>query len=102
MALILSIRNPEQAPAGTATRFEVEGDGALIGRSANCDWNLPDPDNIVSSRHAEIRREADKWILKDISTNGTFLNGRRIPPDKYVQLNHGDKITVGTANLVMA
>ncbi|MBO4321182.1 MAG: FHA domain-containing protein, partial [Treponema sp.] len=35
------------------------------------------------------------------STNGTFLNDHRIPSDKYVELSTGDKITVGTASLVM-
>ncbi|MBO7639686.1 MAG: FHA domain-containing protein, partial [Treponema sp.] len=34
-------------------------------------------------------------------TNGTFLNDHRIPPDKYITLSTGDKITVGTATLVM-
>ena len=36
------------------------------------------------------------------STNGTFLNGHRIPPDKYVKLNPGDKITIGATTLVMS
>ena len=53
------------------------GDHIVLGRSRNCDWYLPDPSNVVSSRHCEIRREGDAWLLKDISTNGTFLNERR-------------------------
>ena len=58
---------------------------------------------LASRHHCLIQKIKDAYFLKDEnSTNGTFLNGRRIPPDKYVQLNHGDKITVGTANLVMA
>lgn len=75
MTLTLSLRSPEAAPEGVTREFTVEGDVAVIGRSKNCDWNLPDPGNIVSSRHAEIRRDGDGWVLKDISTNGTFLNG---------------------------
>ena len=75
MTLTLTLRNAETAPEGVATSFTVAGDGALIGRSRNCDWNLPDPANVISSRHCEIRRDGDAWLIRDISTNGTFLNG---------------------------
>jgi pSer/pThr/pTyr-binding forkhead associated (FHA) protein len=58
---------------------------------------------LASRHHCLIQKIKDVYFLKDEnSTNGTFLNGRRIPPDKYVQLNQGDKITVGTANLVIS
>ena len=33
-------------------------------------------------------------------TNGTLLNGVRVPAGKYVKLSRGDKITIGSANLV--
>ncbi|MBB5219757.1 MULTISPECIES: FHA domain-containing protein [Treponema] len=60
-------------------------------------------DNKLASRHhCMIQKIRDAYFLKDEnSTNGTFLNGRRIPPDKYVRLNPGDKITVGSSNLIM-
>lgn len=57
---------------------------------------------LASRRHCTIQKIRDAYFLKDDgSTNGTFLNGHRIPPDKYVKLNAGDKITVGSSNLVM-
>ena len=52
----------------------MDGPNAVIGRSRNCNWYLPDPRNAISSRHCEIRREGDAFVLKDISTNGTFVN----------------------------
>ena len=102
MSLILTIRNAEAAPEGVAPRFEVEGEGAVIGRSKNCDWNLPDPDNIVSSRHAEIRRGEGGWVLKDISTNGTFLNGSADRMAGEHVLKDGDVVAIGRYQLVAA
>lgn len=72
-----------------------------IGRSVENDIVI---DNKLASRnHALIQKIRDEFFLKDTnSTNGTFLNGRRIPPDKYVKLNPGDRITVGSVNLALA
>ena len=72
-----------------------------IGRSPECSIVI---DNKLASRfHATIQKIRDAYFLKDEkSTNGTFLNGHRIPPDKYVKLNPGDKITIGATTLVMS
>ncbi len=71
------------------------------GRSTDCDIVIDN--KLVSRRHAVIQKIRDVFFLKDEgSTNGTFLNGHRIPNDKYVKLNNGDKITVGSFNLVIS
>ena len=72
-----------------------------IGRSPECTIVV---DNKLASRvHATIQKIKDVFFIKDEnSTNGTFLNGKRIPNDKYVKLNSGDKITIGSVNLVFA
>lgn len=72
-----------------------------LGRSPDCDIVI---DNKLASRkHAVIQKIRDVYFLKDEnSTNGTFLNGHRIPNDKYVKLNSGDKITIGSFNLVIS
>lgn len=69
-----------------------------------------EPDNTVvidsklaSRHHCIIQKIRDEFFLKDEgSTNGTFLNGSRIPPDKYVKLNSGDKIRIGSSELVIS
>lgn len=72
-----------------------------IGRSADCDIVVDN--KLVSRQHAMIQKIRDAYFLKDDnSTNGTFLNDRRIPADKYVKLNPGDKITVGSISLLMS
>ena len=61
-------------------------------------------DNKLASRHhAMIQKIKDAYFIKDVgSTNGTFINGVRIPNEKYVKLNPGDKITIGNMSLVVS
>ena len=61
-------------------------------------------DNKLASRHhAVIQKIKEAYFIKDEkSTNGTFINGRKIPEGKYVKLCLGDKITIGTASLVIS
>ena len=61
-------------------------------------------DNKLASRHhALIQKIKNVYFLKDVgSTNGTFLNGTKIPSDKYVKLMPGDKITIGNMSLVIS
>jgi pSer/pThr/pTyr-binding forkhead associated (FHA) protein len=47
----------------------------------------------VSRRHAEIRSEADGYVLVDLSVNGTYVNGQRI--DKTHPLSRADVIRIG-------
>ena len=72
-----------------------------LGRNPDCSIVI---DNKLASRyHATIQKIRDAYFLKDEkSTNGTFLNGHRIPPDKHIKLNPGDKITIGATTLVMS
>ena len=69
-----------------------------IGRDATCDLVLSDM--TVSRTHADLRLEADGWLLSDTgSTNGTRLNGWRITGP--VPVRAGDRVTFGTMTLVI-
>lgn len=67
----------------------------VIGRHSSSDLRFdPNQDLDVSGRHAEIREMDGKYMLRDTgSTNGTFLNGRRVTGD--TELHEGDKISFG-------
>ena len=102
MILILTIRNAGALQEGMAAQYVVEGSGAVLGRSRNCNWNLPDATNAISSRHAEIRREGEAWILKDISTNGTFLNDAAERMSGERTIAPGDLIRIGGYEILAA
>ncbi len=71
-----------------------------IGREL--DNNIVIDNKLASRHHCIIQKIRDAYFLKDEnSTNGTFLNGHRIPSDKYVRLNPGDKLTIGSSSLIM-
>lgn len=58
---------------------------------------------LASRRHAMIQKIRDAYFIKDEgSTNGTFVNDIKIPADKYIKLNSGDKITIGNSSLVIS
>ncbi len=77
--------------------FKLSGDETLIGRNPLAEICLDD--NTVSRNHARIVRDAhgDLHIFDLQSTNGTWLEGRRIGDHA---LQNGDKVRIG-ASLVL-
>lgn len=49
--------------------------GGVFGRSARCDWVLPDPDRVLSNVHGTVLFKNGNVLLIDESTNGIFVNG---------------------------
>ncbi len=82
-------------PNGDSKTFDERG--GTIGRSASCDWVLPDPQHYLSSRHAALVIEDGEVLLLDTSTNGVFINHSPEPVggDRSVPLQDGDVITAG-------
>ncbi len=71
-----------------------------MGRSRSSDLVLEEDG--VSRLHAEIRLDerGDVHVLDLDSTNGTFVNGRRLKPSSPEPLNDGDRINIGGAILL--
>jgi hypothetical protein len=69
-----------------------------IGRDASCTIVVSRTD--VSRTHARIFRDAGRYILEDLgSSNGTYVNGRRI--NQPQQLQTEDQISVGLGSAVL-
>jgi FHA domain/Domain of unknown function (DUF1707) len=65
-----------------------------LGRSRTCNCVLADPS--VSRRHAELRREDGRWLLRDLgSRNGTRVNGVRLLDE--AEVCPGDRVSFGDA-----
>src|ERR1041384_653213 len=77
----------------------TQHDSFLIGRSRDAHLYLPD-DRYFSRNHCLLEINPPRSFLRDLnSTNGTFLNGRRVPQE---YLNHGDRIHCGETTLILA
>ncbi|YCO02240.1 type VI secretion system-associated FHA domain protein TagH [Vibrio sp. VNB-15] len=74
-----------------------EHDKVTFGRSEQCDWTLPDPERVISGKHGELIKFGDKYLIKDLSTNGTFLNNAVTPigQGNELALSHDDIVTLG-------
>ena len=75
----------------TDGREYTVGPSLVFGREAGNDVVVEN--NQVSRRHAEITATPDGYLLTDLSTNGTFVNGQRIPGPRI--LARADMIRVG-------
>lgn len=71
---------------------------AIVGRGADADVMVDDPE--ASRHHARMEAENGIVYVFDLgSTNGTYLNGRRLR--QAIEVRTGDRIDVGTTRLVV-
>lgn len=68
----------------------------VIGRDPKCDWPIPDRELALSARHCEIVLVNGRQVLRDLSTNGTFVNGSRKRLSGDHVLHAGDRIALGS------
>jgi pSer/pThr/pTyr-binding forkhead associated (FHA) protein len=61
-----------------------------IGRQAGCQVRFEKDLTTISRHHARIERQGNRFRIIDASTNGTYVNGKRIAD---VYLRDGDVIT---------
>jgi hypothetical protein len=75
----------------TGRSFEV-GIEATLGRATGC--SIAIDDDFVSQLHARVFRSDGALVVEDLgSTNGTFLNGRKVGGPRPMQ--PGDRLKVG-------
>jgi serine/threonine protein kinase len=84
--------------------FIPQKDTVLIGRADPRSNVIPDIDLSgygggtagVSRQHARLVRRGENWMLEDLnSTNGTFVNDKRVSPSEPAPLNAGDSVRCG-------
>jgi predicted component of type VI protein secretion system len=97
MALRLKIVSDNAGAAGEHPRCTFGVNGGRIGRNTSNDWVLRDAERYVSGRHAEIEHRGGTWLLRDTSTNGTFVNNSEeaLGPNRPHQLTNGDHFRIG-------
>ena len=89
-ALIVVKRGPN-----AGSRFLIDKDVTTAGRHPESDIFLDDV--TVSRRHAEFRREDDRFLVRDVgSLNGTYVNRQRV---EETLLASGDELQIGKFKL---
>ena len=83
-------------PAEAAGTVYPLGDELTVGRAAGCQITLDD--TYASQLHARIFVRDDQLYVEDLgSTNGTYLNRRKVTGPMVVQ--RGDKLQIGNTVL---
>lgn len=86
------------APAPTVRSISLQNRSVLLGRDPSANLQLDSP--IVSRRHAIIEPSGlGKYILRDYSTNGIFVNGQRVQGGTL--LADGSTIRIGPFMLLL-
>ena len=90
-ALLVVRRGPN-----AGSRFLLDTEVTTAGRHPESDIFLDDV--TVSRRHAEFRREAGVFLVRDVgSLNGTYVNRE---PVESATLANGDEVQIGKFRLV--
>jgi len=72
MSLVLTLQQGPRAQAVREVRLDT---GELvIGRSADADWQIDDPDMFVSRAHCRISGGSGGYTVTDISSSGLFID----------------------------
>ena len=78
--------------------IKIENFPFYIGKdSDHMDFCLKAPG--ISRYHLKVDKSGDRLYVSDLnSTNGSFVNGEKIEPDRPVNVHEGDRITLGKCN----
>jgi len=72
--------------------FFAARDGDIIGRTG-IGHELLNPHEGISRKHVQFVRKRDEWFVIDLnSSNGTFLDGRRISPKALTPIRNGQQL----------
>ena len=84
---------------GSYKTFALSNPVTVLGRRHDCDLRIPLP--VVSRRHCQLTQNNDSIKLCDLSSRGgTFLNGKKVEPEKDIVVRPGDYIRIGPLTFV--
>jgi serine/threonine protein kinase len=87
-----TLRITVRTGANVLSRKKFDQDLITIGREPRCDVQIDNP--MVSRHHCEVRRTGARFlVLERNTTNGTYLNGKRVEGTE-TELKPGDVIGV--------
>jgi type VI secretion system protein len=95
--LLLQVTQVAGAAPTHPLQASFDPQGGSIGRREDNDWVLPDPQRIISGRHAMISFTDGRYLVTDVSSNGIYLNHAETPlgTEGQASLQEGDTLTIG-------
>jgi serine phosphatase RsbU (regulator of sigma subunit) len=89
MAILVTLQGPDPGQ-----KYALDRPCAVLGRQADSTICLAA--KAVSRQHAQILHREDGFYVEDLgSSNGTFVNGRRLGPHAPARLTEHDTLQVG-------
>jgi pSer/pThr/pTyr-binding forkhead associated (FHA) protein len=85
-------------PKGGTTTKKIEGDMLTVGRAEDC--NLTIQHETLSRRHMSVQLKNGQCLVEDhASSNGTFVNGKRLKPHTPTRVLPEDFIQLGQSGV---
>lgn len=101
MTVTLHFQSTGTVP-GNGRPVTMKGKSLTVGRGAENDMVLPDPDKMISKHHCTLEETGGEVVVIDLSSNGTFLNYGKVPlGGTPTPLNDGDILTLGRYELLV-
>jgi serine phosphatase RsbU (regulator of sigma subunit) len=89
MAILITLQGPE-----LGRKFPLDGACTVLGRQYDCTICLTG--KAVSRQHAQILKRDSTYAIEDLnSSNGTFVNGKRLQPNVPVPFTERDTLQIG-------
>jgi pSer/pThr/pTyr-binding forkhead associated (FHA) protein len=89
------------ATASGSTTKKVDGDTLTVGRADDC--NLTISHETLSRRHLTLSIKDGECFAEDHdSSNGSYINGKRIKPHSKTRLRPEDQVTLGQATVKLS
>lgn len=95
MSLVLTLESGPRSQASNNARLD-EGE-LVIGRGAEANWRIDDPDMFVSRAHCRITGGPDGYLVTDTSSSGLFIDDASHPlgAGNSARLQSGMRLRLG-------
>lgn len=85
----------------TGKAYGIKEKKTVIGRKRSCDIVLSES-SYISRKHLVFISDKGRYFVSDAgSSNGSFVNGRRLPEDTMFQVRPGDEIKLADTPYVL-
>lgn len=82
----------------TGELYEIPNKYATVGKGAEADCRIDE--HYISRRHSVITRSGNKYYIEDTnSTNGTYVNERKLEQGEIMELKNGDIVKLADISL---